>query len=312
MLTGRIAQGTPAQIMLANLMSNQRRLTDIQDEISSGKTLRRPSDGPAGVLSALDFRGQIARNEQIQRNADDAENWLSYADTSLTSAQDMMLRVREIALQGVNDSMTPEARQAIAMEIRQVRDALVQVSATRYGGRGIFTGAANETSPYQAATGGGFTFAYQYRGDAATVDRTLAPGVSLRVNVTGPEVFGADDITGTNPYGGNVFQALTQMAADFDSGNVNAVRTGGLPALDAARERMGEAQSALGARARRVEDVKNRLTESNLNLKSSLSEVEDVDIAEALIELNAQQAAYEAALNATSRVIQPSLLDFLR
>jgi flagellar hook-associated protein 3 FlgL len=312
MLSSRIAQGTPAQIMLANLQANQRRLTDIQDQISSGKLLRRPSDGPAGVLSALEYRGQIARNEQIQRNAEDAKNWLESADIALGSAQGSLLRVKELVIQGSNDSLNSEAREAIATEIRQIRDGLLQVAASRYGSRGIFTGTANETVPYQAATGGPFTYAYAYRGDTASVDRTVAPGVSVRVNALGPEAFGPDDATGTNPYGGNLFQVLTQLADDFDSGNVNAVRTQGGGAVDLARERMGGVQASLGARARRIEEVLVRLDDTNLNLKGSLSQVEDVDFAEALIELNAQQAAYQAALNSTARVIQPSLLDFLR
>ncbi len=75
---------------------------------------------------------------------------------------------------------------------------------------------------------------------------------------------------------------------------------------------VSDALGEIGARYNRVETMKNRANHQIVTLRSSLSEVEDIDLPATIMDLQLQETAYKAALSATARVIQPSLVDFLR
>lgn len=294
----RVTNTTASRAMLANIHKNARALTLAQERIASGKQIQRPSDGPAQVLSALDYRSQLRRNEQLGRNAQDAGAWLTNADSSLTHVVERLNRARTQVIGGVNASTDAAGRDAYAAEIRAIREELIQTANTQYLGRPIFSGTADTGAAYDANG--------SYLGNAGTVERNVAPGVSIQVNRPGPVVFGDD----ADP-DGNLFAVLEEIAAALESGDI-ATASAGLDKIGRATERIETAQVEMGARARQVEEIEMRNATVTVELRSSLAEVEDVDVAEALIEVRVQEMAYQAALQITARVIQPTLLDFLR
>jgi flagellar hook-associated protein 3 FlgL len=301
----RVTTTSSSRAMLANINRNGRTLSVAQERIASGKQVQRPSDGPAQVLSALDYRGQLRRNEQLGRNNLDAQSWLDNADSSLTHTVDRLTRARTLVLGGANASADDQGRAAYAAEIRAIREELLQTANTRHLGRPIFSGTDDVTHAY-ASDG-------SYQGNAGVVERNVAPGVSIRVNRTGPEIFGtpADIGAGDDPLDGNLFQLLDAIAGALESGDMTAVSTG-LDRITTSTDRIERAQVELGARSKQIEEIGFRNQEVDIQLKSALAEVEDVDIAEALIEVQVQEMAYQAALGVAAKVIQPTLLDFLR
>lgn len=282
-----------------NLQGNLTRLQRIQDKLSSGKEINRPSDNPGGVATALQYRGSIQRSEQLMRNADDGLSWLAAADGALMGTQNVLNRARELALQGTNAIMTSTDREALAKEVDALRDQALALANTNRLGRPLFSGNAVPAPP---ATDSAYSSAYAYLGDAGTVERTVAEGVTVRVNLTGPEVFG--------PAGGDVFTLLTQLASDLRT-NPSA-----LPAstttIDAASARVLTGLATVGARVNQIEAAKDRTDVTKLGQQGSLAEIESVDLAKALTDLKLQETSYQAALGATARTIQPSLMDFLR
>jgi flagellar hook-associated protein 3 FlgL len=278
----------------ANLQVNLTKMQRLQEQLSSGKQLSRPSDGPAGTVSALQLRADLRRGEQLKRNADDGIGWLATADTALTDGLEAIGRVRELALRGVNDSMGPADRAAMAAEVDALKAHLVGLANAKYLGRPVFGGTTTSPDAYDANG--------TYLGDAGTVDRTVLDGVTVRVDQTGPEAFG--------PGGADVFAALTDIA--------NHLRTdpsqlgGDVAALDHRTLTVKNALAQVGARYHQIEVMRDRTDAAGLDATSALAEVESVDLPQTITELSMQQVAYQAALAATARVIQPSLLDFLR
>jgi flagellar hook-associated protein 3 FlgL len=294
----RVTNTSASRAMLANINKNARTLTDAQVRIASGKQVQRPSDGPAQVLSALDYRSQLRRNEQLQRNALDARAWLDNADSALTYSVERLTQARTLVVGGVNGSADDQSRRAYAAEIRAIREELLSTANTQYLGRPIFSGTADATASY--ADDG------TYLGNAGEVQRNVAPGVAVRVNRSGPDVFG----DAAHP-DGNVFQVLEDIAAALESGDI-ATASAGLDRITTATQRIERAQVEMGARSKQIEEIAFRNADVDVELKAALSEVEDVDMAEALIEVRVQEMAYQAALQVTAKVIQPTLLDFLR
>jgi flagellar hook-associated protein 3 FlgL len=297
----RVTNTTMTRTLNADIQTNARKLVAAQQRIASGKELRRASDGPANVLRALDQRAELRRYAQYERNAADANAWIANTDSTLTTAVDRLERVRTLVLGAVNGSSDQQARNAAATEIKGIREELIGLSNATYLGRPLFVGVVDVDTAYDAAG--------VYQGDDGQVVRAVAPGSSLQVNLTGEEVFGVHDVV--DPANGNLFQVLDVLVSDLQAGDVPAARDG-LTRLDAAVERISLAESEVGARGRQLEALGARNGDVSLELRAELAEVEDVDYAKALVELQSQQFAYQASLSVTAKIIQPSLLDFLR
>ena len=295
----RVTSGSASRTVLANLQNSLSRVQKLQDQLSSGKVIQRASDDPAGALQSMQDRSAIRRASQYSRNADDGLSWLNTADSSLQSVLTSVSRVRDLVLQGGNGSLSQSDRNAIASEVDALRDGLVQVANTQYLDRPIFGGTSTAASAF-TQTGTTVTYA----GNTQPVQRTAAPGVQVPVSVDGIAVFGPD--------GANLFDTLNQISADLRSGNITNLTTADLGALDAHRNTVQDVLSTVGARTNRLETLQKLADANHDDLTTRLSAVEDVDLPKTIMDLQLQQTSYQAALSAGAKVLQPSLVDFLR
>jgi flagellar hook-associated protein 3 FlgL len=296
----RITPRTTQQTAIDNLGNTLSRMAQLQEQLASGKSINRPSDSPIQTVEAMQYRSEIRRNDQFQRNANDGLNWLGMADNTLTSVLSTLGRVKELVLQGVNGSTSDVQRASIAQEVIALRDSLIGQGNAKYLDRPIFGG--ND----------GGTAAYDQNGTFVgspndVIERRVGPNQKVRVNLTGPEVFGPDD-DGSN--GGNLFQVVNKIVTDLQT-NPSALRAD-LAVLDERRVTVENQLGAVGARYNQVDGMKARAEDQQVTMKNGLSDVENIDLPKTIVDLQLQEIAYKSALSATSRVIQPSLLDFLR
>jgi len=302
--TVRMTQGMMTRQAQTGLQSGLNRLAKVQEQLSTGRVINRPSDDPTGATSAMRIRASVANQKQYVRNANDGLGWLNQADSTLSSVTDQVRRGYEIALQGANSgTMGPQAREALATEIDQIRSGLVSTANASYLNRPVFGGVTAGDLAYAADP---VTGVVTYQPAPVTSDgvvRAVSDRATVRVDIEGPAVFGAD--------GDSVFDHLAALSTALrtnDAAGVNAA----VGALSTDRERVTYAQADIGARTKRVEQARDAASDAELRLTSSLSEVENTDLVKASVDLQLQEVAYQAALSATSRVMQPSLLDFLR
>lgn len=318
MVVARVTQRMMVEHSLTSLNRGMGRLSELQEQLSTGRVINRSSDSPTGTNSALHLREQLAANDQYARNADDGIGRLSQTDTALTTMLDAVRRARGLTLQGMSTGSTgPTARAALATELEQIRDGLIATANTTYLGRPVFAGTSASDVAYDAATGAQPTA--DLNGDGVldplpgingTVSRRIGPGPTdtVQVNLTGTDAFGPD-----TPGGDNLFDVLDKVITHLRTEPVNAADLqSDLDSIDAASDRMKTALAEVGSRVNRLEDAVTKIKDSEVDLKASLAQVENVDIAKAVVDLQMQEVAYQAALGATARVLQPSLLDFLR
>lgn len=297
-IIGRVTQRSMAAQTMTNLQGNLNRMAELQERMSSGKQISRPSDSPTGTVSAMQLRGEIRDNQQWSRNADDGLGWLGTIDTALTAAMESTRRARNLTVGGLNDgALSPAAAEAIALEIDSLRSGLIGLANTRYLDRPVFGGTTNGTQAYDDAG--------TYAGPVTSppVLRTVGAGTTVRVDQTGPEVFG--------PAGSDVFTVLSDISAALRSGDATALRAG-LGSLDTAMNRISGKLAESGAAYNRLEQLQTAADDRALTLRTALSDIEDIDLPATIVELSLAQVAQEAALAATQRVITPSLVDFLR
>lgn len=292
----RVTEGSLKQHSLLGLRAASSRLDTLQTKMSSGNQITRPSDDPAGTVQALKLRASLSRMGQYTTNQNFAQGWLSLADTAYHGAVNQVQAARTIVVQGLNSgAMDPAAASALADQVDAIRSSLLTTANTTYNGRPLFAGTASSAVAYDASG--------NYVGDNGTVTRTIGENATVQVNQTGPAAFG--------PAGGDVFSALSTVSTALRSGDTTTL-TAQLGQLDSALTRLNGAQAATGAAAARITDMQTTQASNTTTLKSQLSDIQDIDLAEMAIQVTTANTNYQAALQTTASIRQLSLLDFLR
>lgn len=290
----RVTHQTVQRSTLGNLQQNLSTMADLQAKMSSGKNINVPSDDPAGASDMLRLRGEQRAQTQFARNADDGNGWLTTVDSALTSSLATMRRTRDLVVQGGNGGLGATSREALAAEVDGLRAALLEQANTTYLGRSVFAGTSD--------AGAAFTAGYTFTGTpGSSVERRVADNTTVRVDADGAAVYGegAD----------SVFALLETVSATLRSGGDVTAHLG---ALDARFDTMLSQVSGVGARQNRVQEAQSSLLEAQQSTKAQLSAIEDVDLAGIILELQMQEVAYQGALGAAGKVLQPTLMEFLR
>ena len=294
----RITQRAVALTSLQGLNRNLDTLGKLQTQLTSGRLINAPSDSPAGTNRAMQTRSEQAAVAQQARNISDAKGWLDQTDSTLRTMLEATRRVRDLTVQGLNSGgLTDEARRALATEVTSLREGLITLANTKHQGRPLFGGVTALPNAYDPATGAwiGVT-----AGPAIT--RQISDAEDLRIDVTGLEAFG------TAP--ADLFTVVQSIATDLTA--TPTALAGHLDAPDLVMEGMQSAVADIGARGSRLERVEAINADRAVTLGSQLAETENIDLPNTIMRLRMQQVGYEAALSATAKALQPTLLDFLR
>jgi len=307
----RVTNQMMSQRMLENLWASMRRLDKWNQQLSTGRRISLPSDDPADTETAMRLRTLLREGEQYMRNVDDALAWLEATDAALNHATQVLQRARELIIYGGNGTLTDEARQALATEMNQLIHDLFAVANTKHGQRYLFAGENTLIRPFEAileepADPSSPVVDFQYHGTRYEpadgfdgLELEIEAGNTLRYNIFGNDVF--------EP----IFDVLIAVREHLENGNLNDLTGDDLRKFDEAMDNLLRWRAEVGARVNRLELVRERLSQNQVNLEKLSAEVEGIDIAEVIMRLKMEENVYRAALGAGARIIQPTLLDFL-
>jgi flagellar hook-associated protein 3 FlgL len=299
----RVTNSMLTNNMIRNLAQNYQRLEKTQEVLASGKRIQKPSDDPVGIGYSMRYRSELVANEQYERNVNDGISWLEYTDNILNQAGNSLQRARELAVQGASDSNPLEARQAIAKEIDQILGHVLNLANSEFNGRYIFNGQKTDVKPFNTVND-----ALTKEIDQGKLNYEIGRDILMDVNLSGNEVFGAP---GTGDGQKNVFQALVNLRDSLMANDTAAIgETVGQ--IDQRLDIVLEQRAEVGARMNRFDMAKTRITDQSYNLNVLLSTTEDADIAKTIIELKQQENVHKASLSTGARMIQQTLVDFIR
>jgi flagellar hook-associated protein 3 FlgL len=282
--------------VLQNLSQNVKRMEKYEDQISSGKRLNHLSDDPVALVRSLTLHSAMEQNDQYTRSIDSAKAWLGTSDTSMGTTTELLGKAKELAVRGANDTLDGQQRSAIAQEVRQLLENVVQVANMNYEGRYIFAGYQTDQAPFSLDAN---ITAVTYAGDAGAIQREIGSGTTMTVNTDGPAAF--------NPTF-NVLIDLYQTLKANDQPGIAAT----IDNIDSATDTILTARADVGAKINRLDASASQLSEVQGYLLELLSKAEDTDMADAITRLATEETVYKAALGSASKIIQPTLLDFLR
>jgi flagellar hook-associated protein 3 FlgL len=294
----RITEQSRQTNHLRYLSSASERVDDLQRQIATGQRITQPSDDPAGATQAIGYRRDIAFEAQMRRNMDGAVAYMNVTESALSSATDAFQRIRELAVQASNDTLSPSDRQAAGAEVDQLIRHLVQVANTRFGGTYIFAGNRTDQPAYQ--TTGEPPTAVTYQGDTGQRIRRISESETIAINTVGSTVFGS------------TFADLIALRDNLNSGAPAATIQSSLQQIDWAMDRVTQARSEIGARTNRIDSTMNQSADLDINLQDLRAEIEEVDLTSAVVRFSSEQVVLQAALGAIGRASNMTLLDFLR
>jgi flagellar hook-associated protein 3 FlgL len=304
-MSTRITNNILSRSVLSDLQDISAKQAQTRRQMSSGKAITKPSDDPYSAARAMSLRSDLAGIKQHERNVQEAQSWMTVTDTALGKIGDFAQTARELVVQGANDTLPQTSRNAIADQIDQIIAGVKQEANATYDGRYVLAGNRTNVRPYDS-TAQTAPPNDAYAGDAASQLREIGPNVTLAINVHGDEVLG-----GAPGSTGNLLGALRDVATHLRAGDTASLGTTDLKAMTDQIDNVLSVQARVGAGMNRLETASSRLQEIEESTMSMLSETEDADMAETLVNFSTQQAVYQSALNAGARIVQSSLLDFL-
>lgn len=283
-----------------------------QEQATSGKAVSRPSDNPLLVGKILSMRDNIKQNEQFNSNISDAIGWVQTQDTALNDVSGTMNRLRDLIIHGATDTLSPTDRLAIRDEVESTVQELKQVLNTNFDGRYIFGGQETTEPPFGKVTPGDPEIIehLHYNGDDANIKRNIAQGVTIEIPTIGSNITQLNEGKGEGEDLGKFLNEV--IAALEDGGNTGDLSNKLLKQADGFIDNILQVRSKLGATHNRLEAAEERNTSENINLKEVLSEKEDVDLAESYMNYIMLTTAYQSSLSMGAKILQPSLLDYLR
>lgn len=285
----RVTQSMLSNNMLRNLSNNYNKMGKLQDQLTTQKRITRPSDDPVVAMLGLGYRDSLNKVQQYSRNISEATNWLDSTDDAISQGVKVLQRIRELTVQASNGTYEEAQRGAIAVEVDQLKDQLETIAQTQVGGKYIFNGENTNKAP----TVGNFS-----EGD---VELEIFDGIKLNVNTKGSELFKS------------VFNTLDSLKSKLEDKTASDTDISGfLDTLDSEIDHFLKIQADVGAKQNRVDMMKDRLSSQETIATEIMSKNEDVEIEKVITELITQESVQRAALSVGARIIQPSLVDFLR
>ncbi|QOY37014.1 flagellar hook-associated protein FlgL [Anaerobacillus isosaccharinicus] len=371
----RITQTMLANNSLRHMSNSYKSLSNIQDQLATGKKISRASQDPVVAMNGMRYRTQVTEVEQFKRNLGEVYNWMDTADATLDKVTQSLHRIRELTVQASNDTYESTQRANMSKEVEQLREHLIALANTKSNNKFIFNGTNTTNAPVDAtkmnlsvdvlkpgspdlksleltyngelytfdkddtfisATGktlsiadvdGAINISHKYLekdnneitqslkiNDIVISDRTavstngqkveieVLKGVNIAVNINPANVF-------SNDFFGELIR-LEKALQDPTSKSEDLTKF--LNTLSTQMDKVVNERAELGARVNRVEMIEDRVMEQEVIAKRILSNNEDADMEKVIIDLKTQESVHRAALAAGARIIQPTLMDFLR
>ena len=310
----RVTNNMLVNNMVYNLNQNLKKLEKLQYQLATGKKFRVPSDDPIGASKSLKFNTDISKLEQYERNVKDALSWMSDTEAALGEIGEVLKRAKELTVDAANGTKTTEDLNKIREEIDQLKEHLIQIANTTYAGRHVFSG--YKTDQELLDENGNYKINLELLDDEAEIfEYNVGISEKVKVNTLGGKVFGDYDgdytgkvSEGQKPHLIEMFENLSDALEVNDPDEIQKSLTN----LDNAMEQVLSVRAEVGAKMNRLELTEKKLGVQIVSVKELLSYNEDVDIAEAFMNINVAQNVYVSSLMTGARIIQPTLVEFLR
>jgi flagellar hook-associated protein 3 FlgL len=314
-MSTRVTNSMVMRTALNGVYRAREQLSDTQEQAASGLRVNRPSDDPPSASHATRLRGEQRAIEQYRHNIVQVRARLVTIEDAVSSAEDSIVRAREIAIQGANGTLDANGRQILSQEIETIFDEMIAAGNARNSGGWVFGGTANGAAPFVSSgpfVSGSPPPTVAFAGNSTEIEVAIDEGRRATATLDGRRVFMGDTDGDGFPDSGreDAFAVLAELWRALDTDDQAAVAAT-LDRLDRTQLQFSLELAHVGAASQQIDGADDRLDLEKISVTRSLSDAEDADTEDVFSRLVAQETALQAALATTARAMQPSLLDFL-
>jgi len=284
-------------------------LAKTQEQLTTGMQITKPSDEPVKAAGVTRLNTEIARQTTYQDNMKTISTRLSAEETALTNSSDVMFRMKELAMQAANDTLSTADRKTVAQEMTQLRDQMLSLANSQdTNGNYLFAGSKVSQIPFKPDPKGLIVYA----GDQSRMQVAVGDSRQMSLNMVGPDAF--HNVVRADGKGGNTGIGFFQSMDDLINSVNGSDRVGiqcGLGELDQLQQGLSNATAKLGTDQNIIDSQNKVLDEMLLRLKSTLSDVQDLDYTQAITKLNKDQLALESAQSSFAKISKLSLFNYI-
>jgi flagellar hook-associated protein 3 FlgL len=288
----------------------QTRLAKSQAQLSQGKQVLNPSDAPDQAATIQRLKSILSRQDSFQAGLNTVKARLEGEDSTLQSVNELLVRAKEVSIQASNDTLSPANRKAIGTELQALRDQMLSLANTRdSNGNYLFSG-SRVTQPAFASPAG---TSPTYQGDQTKMYVMVGEQRSIPTNRTGTDAFVS--VSRTDDQGNTSGAGFFKVMDDLISSVVNSDRSGmarGIQEMDTLQQGLSLSQANVGSDLRVIDQQTSVIEDTVLNLKTTLSNVEDLDYAAAITKMNQQMLSLEAAQSSFAKISQMNLFNYIK
>jgi flagellar hook-associated protein 3 FlgL len=285
-----------------------------QEQISSGKMIRVASDDPIGAIQSMTINNSLKKVAQYGKNIDNGISFLEHTSSVLTQIEDILMEIKTIAENGASDVTTSAERSAFAFQVDQMLQELIQAANSKYEGKFIFggtetlSGTAVNSAPFNIRMSGSSIAGViqNPKGISGEIKRLVNDGKYVTINIAGDAVFQPNGEGGED----DIFQTIIKLRENLLANDGNEIQKR-IRELDNEFDLLVGQNTLAGSKVVRMQLISDQLEDLKVIHKEHLSNIEDTDVAEAIMRLQIQEVTLQATLNASSRILQKSLLDYI-
>lgn len=294
----RVSQSMLSNNMLKQMNRSYSNLDKYMNQLATGKKISRPSDDPVVAVKGMGYRTQLSNIKQYERNISELHTWMDASDEALNETTQALHRVRDLGVQASNGTYEEGQRENIAKEVDQLIEHLADIANTKVNNKYIFNG--TDTTDKPVNHDGPNVTAVGTNNEPILIE--VSEGTTIQANVNAGQIFNED-----------FFADLQTFSAALKNPDVSDDELSGfIENIDQLTDNVINERADLGARMNRVELVENRLATQAISAERMMSDNEDVEFEEVVMNLTMQEAIHRSTLSAGARVLQPTLIDFLR
>ena len=323
----RVSENSTLGTVRDTITKSRLKMNDLQRQNATQKRINTPSDDPVGNAKLMTIRNETLDNKQFESNANLAKTFLNFTDTSLDEVTNLLVRAKELAIaQSSSASNGPDSRSMVAEEIKHIQQEVGAISNRKLGDRFVFSGYKTNTQPFDEQG--------NYHGDDGKIMVEVQKDVFVGMNLPGRDVFSGvpnavDKAQAASPDAAqqvspelavqqqaaraqdDIFRTLETLRVGLMTNDVDTIRST-LDPLEKIRDRVITARAQVGARLGGIENSENSMQKANGFNAELQSNIEDADIIQVVSDMAREETVLRASLQASNKLIQPTLLDFLR
>ena len=295
---------------VSQMSTVQSDLAHTQAQVSAGKQVLNPSDAPDQAAAIQRLKTVLSKQDSYSKTLTTVKARLEGEDTTLKSVSDLLIRAKEISVQASNDTLSPQNRQALGVELKAVRDQMFSLANSKdSNGNFYFSGSRLKQPPFAQDAQGQAT----YQGDQTRMYVQVGDQRSIPLNRSGSDAFVG--VTRTDSTGQKAnrefFGVMDDLIAGINNSDHPAMQRG-VGEMDNLLNGVSLAQANVGTDLNVVDQQGQVIDDTKLTLKTTLSNVEDLDMAEAITKMNKQMLSLEASQSSFAKITQLNLFNFIK